>query len=256
MELRVLGAHQCESVNSRLVSILVDQFLALDAGGLTSGLSLADQQRVKAIFLTHQHFDHIRDLATFGINTYSWGVTEIYGLDSVLDVVSTHLLNDVLYPDFRRRPSPDKPAFRFRSVEPGKEIVIGQYRILPVPVNHGVPAVGYWVVSRDGKSFFYTGDTGGGCASCWEIVTPDLLLIEVCMSNQYDAIARESMHMTPRMLREELVGFKRAKGYLPRVVAVHMILAIEDEIRREVAEVARELGADIQLGYEGMTIVL
>ncbi|MGB2799644.1 MAG: 3',5'-cyclic-nucleotide phosphodiesterase [Dehalococcoidia bacterium] len=256
MELEILGAHQCESLNSKLVSLLVGKVVAIDAGSLTSSLTLSDQQRVKAIFITHQHFDHIRDLATFGINAYWWGPINVYALGSVLDVISTHLLNDVVYPDFRYKPLPDKPAFRFCPVEPGKEVVIEGYRVLPLPIEHGVPAVGYWITSPDKKSVFYTGDTGGDCSSCWEVISPDLLVIETCMSNSYESIAQQSGHLSPRLLKEELADFKRLKGYLPPVVVVHMILSIEDEIREEVAQVAKELGADITLGYEGMKITL
>lgn len=256
MELEILGAHQCESLNSKLVSLLVDKVVAIDAGALTSSLTLSDQQRIKAIFITHHHFDHIRDLATFGINAYWRDPVNVYALDSVLDVISTHLLNDVVYPDFLKKPRPDKPAFRFCPVEPGKEVIIDGYRVLPLPIKHGVPEVGYWITSPDGKSIFYTGDTGGGCYSCWEVISPELLVIEVSMSNSFESMAQQSGHLTPRLLKEELIDFKRIKGYLPPVVAIHMVLTIEDQIREEVAQVARELGANITLGYEGMKITL
>jgi len=256
MELEVLGAHQCESRDSKLMSLLIDGVMALDAGAITSSLTLSDQQRIKAILITHHHFDHIRDLATFGINTFGTGPTSVYALDSVLEVISTHIIDGVVYPDFLTRPFPEKPTFRFCPVEPGEEVVIEGYRVVPVPVEHGVPAVGYWVISSDDKSIFYTGDTGGGCSSCWEVVSPDLLVIEVCMSNSYESMAQQSGHMTPRTLKQELLDFKRLRGYLPPVVAVHMILAIEDEIRDEVAQVAEELGVRITLAHEGMKVSL
>ena len=256
MELEVLGAHQCESRDSKLMSLLVDGVMALDAGAITSSLTLSDQQRIKAILITHHHFDHIRDLATFGINNFWTGPTSVYALDSVLEVIRSHIIDGVVYPDFLTRPVPEKPTFRFCPVEAGKEVVIEGYRVIPVPVEHGVPAVGYWVVSSDDKSFFYTGDTGGGCSSCWEVVSPDLLVIEVCMSNSYEPMAQQSGHMTPRLLKQELLDFRRLRGYLPPVVAVHMILAIEDEIRNEVAQVAEELGVRITLAHEGMKVSL
>ena len=256
MELEVLGAHQCESRDSKLMSLLVDGVMALDAGAITSSLTLSDQQRIKAILITHHHFDHIRDLATFGINNFWTGPTSVYALDSVLEVIRSHIIDGVVYPDFLTRPVPEKPTFRFCPVEAGKEVVIEGYRVIPVPVEHGVPAVGYWVASSDDKSFFYTGDTGGGCSSCWEVVSPDLLVIEVCMSNSYEPMAQQSGHMTPRLLKQELLDFRRLRGYLPPVVAVHMILAIEDEIRHEVAQVAEELGVRITLAHEGMKVSL
>jgi cAMP phosphodiesterase len=136
MELEILGAHNCESKDAKLTSLLVDGSVAIDVGSLTSSLSLDAQKMVRAILLTHRHYDHIRDLATFGMNIYSSGPVNIYALDSVLDIISTHLLNDIVYPDFQKKPKPEKPALEFCSLEPNKEINIEGYKVLPVPVNH------------------------------------------------------------------------------------------------------------------------
>ncbi|MBE0415087.1 MAG: MBL fold metallo-hydrolase [Dehalococcoidia bacterium] len=256
MEIVILGAHNCESLNTRLVSLLIDQTIAIDAGGLTSSLSISAQQQIKAILITHHHFDHIRDLATFGMNAYMWGPINVYALDSVLGVISTHLLNDVLYPDFQQKPLPEKPSLKFCPLEPNKEAIIEGYRVLPLPVHHNVPTVGYWITSPDKKSLFYTGDTGSGCSSCWEVVLPELLITEVSVPNSLEMMAQASGHLSPRLLKEELLDFKRIRGYLPPIVTVHMSPHFEGEIREEVAQVAKELEAKITLGYEGMRIVL
>ena len=44
------------------------------------------------------------------------------------------------------------------------------------------------------------------------------------------------------MLKEELLNHPNDKGYIPDVIAVHMNHMLEDRIRRELAEVAEELG--------------
>ena len=44
MEVRILGAHSSEAEGQRMVSFLIDGVLVLDAGGLTSALSLSEQQ--------------------------------------------------------------------------------------------------------------------------------------------------------------------------------------------------------------------
>ena len=43
MKIEFLGAHTTETRSTRLSSLLIDDVLALDAGGLTSSLSLAEQ---------------------------------------------------------------------------------------------------------------------------------------------------------------------------------------------------------------------
>ena len=63
-------------------------------------------------------------------------------------------------------------------------------------------------------------------------------------------------HLSPQLLRQELVDFKRIKGHFPHTLLIHLAPELEDQIREEVGQVAAELGADITLGYEGMKISL
>ena len=67
MELRILGAHNAESKTTRLESHLIDKVLVLDAGGLTRSLSFEEQAGIRAVILSHRHFDHVRDLLPLGI---------------------------------------------------------------------------------------------------------------------------------------------------------------------------------------------
>ena len=141
-------------------------------------------------------------------------------------------------------------------VEPYKIEQIEGYSILAVPLNHSVPSVGYQITSPDGKSVFYTGDTGSGLARCWEQVSPQLLIIEVTTTNQFIELAKESRHLTPQLLEQELITFRKSKGYLPKVVTVHMNPMLEKEIADEIAAVNKSLNSSISLGYEGMQLEL
>jgi ribonuclease BN (tRNA processing enzyme) len=256
MELRILGAHNCETREARLTSLLLDGIIAIDVGGLTSSLTIEEQEGIKAVLVTHHHFDHIRDLATLGMNRYNSGPVPVYALESVLNVISRYLLDGTLYPDFRSRPSPDRPSLRLCPVEPHKELTIEGYVVRPLPVNHCIPAVGYHITAPDNKSVFYTGDTGRNDASLWENVSADLLIIETTLPDKYNDIAEETGHLTPQSLKQELLDFQKARGSLPPVTIVHMSPHIEDDIRREVAQVAAELGAGITPAHEGMRIAV
>ncbi len=57
MEIRILGAHSLESNRTKMVTLLVDGVIALDAGSLTSGLSFPEQMQLKAVLLTHRDLD-------------------------------------------------------------------------------------------------------------------------------------------------------------------------------------------------------
>jgi hypothetical protein len=103
---------------------------------------------------------------------------------------------------------------------------------------------------------FYTGDTTVGISDCWQHVSPRLLITEVAGPNKYEDWLKKAGHFCPRLLREELIQFRRLKGYLPRVIVIHIGNPYEQEIKEEVAQVAQELEVDISLGYEDMRITL
>ncbi len=256
MEVSFPGAHNLESAKTRCVSVLVDGIIALDAGGLTSGLSFAEQQKIEAVLLTHRHYDHIKDIPMLAMNLFLQGNrTAVYSTREVYDILSGYLLDGELYPDFRRQPEAS-PTLKFVTLSADEEIIICGYLVKSVAVNHAVPTCGYEVTSPDGKTLFYSGDTGPGLDSCWQKISPQLLVIEVTSPNRFRDFGLETGHLTPDMLRQELVGFRELKGYLPRIVLVHMNPYLEEEIAREVAVVSRELDAEIVLASEGMRFSL
>ena len=190
------------------------------------------------------------------MNLYLSGTTiDIYATLPVYQALTTHLLNGKLYPNFLERP-PENPTLKFTVIEPYQTRQIEGYSILAVPVNHSVPSVGYQITSPDNKVVFFTGDTGPGLADCWQQVSPQLLVVEVTASNGYEEFGRESGHLTPSLLKQELALFRELKGYLPPVVTVHMSPGLEGEIKTEIAALAEDLNTPITLGYEGMEINL
>ncbi len=102
MEIQILGAHQFESKGARLTSLLIDGTLVIDAGGLTSALSVPEQKKIKTVLFTHHHFDHTRDLVTLAANAaYYWrGQLVAYALRYTLDIVTNCLLDGRIYTNF------------------------------------------------------------------------------------------------------------------------------------------------------------
>jgi len=258
VEIQILGAHLAELRGARLTSLLIDGALAIDAGGLTSALSLAEQQKVETILLTHHHFDHTRDLVTLAANAgYYWRKQlMVYAPQYTLDVVTTCLLDGKIYANFFEYPSKEKPTLMLEAIEPYNRKTIADYDVLAVPVKHSVPAVGYQITSSDGKSLFYTSDTTVGISDCWQHVSPQLLITEVAGPNKYGDWLKKAGHFCAEFLKEELVQFRRLKEYLPRIIIIHIGNPYEKQIEEEVAQVAQELEADISLGHEDMKVSL
>jgi ribonuclease BN (tRNA processing enzyme) len=255
VKIRFLGAHNTETRDTKLSGLLVDDVLALDAGGLTSSLTLSEQLGVKAVLITHRHYDHVKDLPLLAMNRSLNGKTiDVYCLEDTAEAISASLLGGALYPHFLVENGNGRITVRLNIVKPYLKVQIDNYSIIPVPVPHSVPAVGYRISGKGGKSFFYTGDTGPGLADTWERVSAKLLITEVTASNDYQKFCCDKGHLCPSLLKEELLSHLNAKGYIPDVITVHMNHMLEENIRRELGEVAAELGISISMAFEGKQI--
>ena len=255
MKLTVLGAHKTDFKGGGAVSLLVDGRLAIDAGSLTAALSLDEQAAIEAILISHRHFDHVKDLPLFGLNTAFRGTTPVYTTASVRDALLAHLFNPQLWLALTEWP-PERPSLRFEIIDPLTPFAVGEYLITPVPVDHGPPTVGFHV-SRNGRSFFYGADCGpGGLAGAWQTVRADLLVLEVSFASTNREAAERAKHLTPELLEAELKALGEIQGRIPPVLAVHFDPAQEDAIRRELAQVSARLGVEITPGFRGLTIEL
>ena len=161
------------------------------------------------------------------------------------------------YSNFLTRPA-DNPTINFTTIAPLQPFDIKQYQILAVPIKHSVPSVGYQITTPQGKKLFYSGDTRHGLEDVWPRISPDLLIIEVTLPDGLLKSDKEAYHLTPGLLKEELIFFRKLKGYLPKVITVHMSPQSPDRelIDAELKRVAVYLNADINPGYEGLQITL
>lgn len=256
MNIRILGAHNVESKVTRCVSLLIDDTLAIDAGGLTSGLSISAQRKLKTVLITHQHYDHIRDIPALALNlSFNGKSVAVYATPNVRKAIETHLLNGTLYPKFQESPA-TKPTINFKLIEPYKPQAIDFYKVLAIPVNHYDTTVGYQISDNEGKVIFYTADTGPGLLDCWQHTSPQLLVVDLTVPNRYEEFARQTGHLTPALLYEELIKFRELKGYLPKIIAVHMNPSLEKEIKEEVAIVVKTLNTSITIGHEDMQLTI
>jgi len=256
VKVKFLGTHNAESKHTRLVSFLIDGVLAVDAGSLVSELTFPEQREIKAILLSHGHYDHIRAVPAFAFNN-SDRTTRVIATPRTLDILSSHLIDGVVYPKFTSEASfLQKATIKLVPLELFKRQKIEGYEVMAVPVRHPLDGVGFEITSGDGKTLFYTGDTGPGLSSIWGNISPQLIISDVTWPNSLANSAKDAGHLCPEMLKEELTEFRRVNGYLPKVVVIHVSPQHEPEIEEEVREVAKLLGTSIDIAHEGEELIL
>ncbi len=256
MQVRVLGAHNLESLNTRHTCFLVDGVMAIDAGSLASALTAEEQAGVGAVLLTHRHFDHVRDLPTLALSTMETsGSIAVYGLPETIGEVAPRLVDGVLYPDFTKRMTDEGPKLRFNMVTPDDEFEYGPYKVRSHSVPHSAPCVGYVVTGPSGRSFAYCGDCGGGLLPFFQDPAAlSTLFVEVTYGEGMVERARSSNHLTPGLLAAEIAEAKENGASIPRIMVVHRDAKYEHDIEEEIKGVEAALGVEIALAYEDMVV--
>jgi ribonuclease BN (tRNA processing enzyme) len=230
MKLRVLGCSG-GSVRGRFLScFLLNDRIALDAGGLTGPLTLEEQLGVRHVIVSHTHLDHNCGLPFFVDNVFG-RLDEpifVYGTAPVVESLRNHMFNDELWPDFSRLPSAEAPTLKFQEVKPEEVFEIEGLSFTPIEVEHLIPTVGF-VIDDGSGSIIYTSDTGP-THRIWQVASsqPSLkcVITEISFSDDDEALARASGHMTPGILAGELKKISKdvrvlithtKPGHLPRI---------------------------------------
>lgn len=108
------------------------------------GLTTKD---VKAIFITHGHFDHVTGLPELWERDLK---TVVYGPKQTL----------AMWFGKRKNFEYLKPSVTLKNVKPGHKVKVGSLTIEPFMVPHFKDSVGYCVTQK-GKKICYTSDCGG-----------------------------------------------------------------------------------------------
>ncbi len=221
MKIKVLGCYGAEFPNFKPPSFLIDDKILLDAGTTTSSLDEKAQSKISHILLTHSHLDHIKGIPSLADNLFfkkhKKNIT-LVGIRHVLQQIRNSLLNNTVWPDYTRIPSPTKPLIRLKPIRTGVFFKIPGYRIVSEKVNHSIPAIGYIIESSKNKKLLYTSDTGP-TSRLWEksnILSGtrgiDGAIIEVTFPNRMKEAAVKTGHLTPDMLLSEIKKLDHAPG--------------------------------------------
>lgn len=122
--------------------------ILIDAGMSAKQLELAlrridaDPAQLRAIFVTHEHSDHVKGLSTF-LKKYP---LPVYGAEETLEFLDT---NGVV-----------PASCDLTALTPGREEDIGVFGVKAFPTSHDVPCVGYRIHTPDEKTMTIATDLG------------------------------------------------------------------------------------------------
>ena len=221
MKLRVLGCSGAEMPGHNPPGFLVDETILLDAGTVTSVLNDDEQGRLRHIFVTHAHLDHVRSIPSLADNLIlarGQDLVKVHGLETVLRIIQDHVLNDSVWPDFTELPSVDTPVLAYDPMAPGIWKDVNGLRAMAVPVHHSVPASGF-ALEKDGSVLIYTGDTGPTDAIWGVSERVNAVIVEVSFPNEMTDVALKTGHLSPELLKKELEKMKALPG---RVLITHL----------------------------------
>jgi ribonuclease BN (tRNA processing enzyme) len=254
MKLTVLGCSGGIGSGRHTTSLLVDDDVLIDAGtGLTT-LDFEQLVKIDHVFLTHAHLDHVLGLPLLldSVGDLRSAPLVVHALPDVLDVLSKHLFNWQLWPDFREIPNSETPWLRFAPLSLGEAFTLKGRTFRPLPVNHVVPACGIHLATAAG-SLVFSGDTTHSDAFVAALnAIPDLrhLIIETSFENALVDIAKASKHHWPDSLAAELQDL----NVRPKVWITHLKPGNEAAIMNELREAAPDW--DVEALVQGQVIVL
>lgn len=233
MKLRVLGCSGGIGSALHTTSFLLDDDILLDAGTGVGELSLEELRRIRHIFLTHAHLDHVAGLPLL-VDTL-FGVSEqaliVHALPETIDVLRRHVFNWQLWPDFSQLPDPKHPRLRFEPMHVGESRAMDERTVAMLPARHTVPAAGYCISGAAGTVVF-TGDTSPN-ELLWPLLNdlPDLklLMIECAFADRDRELAELARHYCPATLSGDLAKLQ----HRPKIAISHLKPGYEDRIMRE-----------------------
>jgi ribonuclease BN (tRNA processing enzyme) len=251
--IRILGASGGIGQGLRTTSLLVNGHILVDAGTGVGDLTLAELMQIDQVFLTHAHLDHIACLPFLAdaVGLARPAPIRVRALAATLEALRQHILNDVIWPDFTRIPSPARPCLELLPLTAGQAVNAGDCTLTPLPAAHSVPAVGYLVANTQ-ASLAFSGDSGP-CDAFWQALAGVRglrhLILEASFPAAQARLAQISGHHSPATFAQALAGLQTGMD----VWVTHLKPGVEEQILQEIAQAigtpARPLAQGVELKF-------
>jgi len=235
----VLGAHGIKSKGHGTSAFYLNEKNVIDAGNLLDPLE-EKTAKIENIWLTHSHLDHISDIAYVIENYFHMRHTtlNIIGLPETIKAVKEHFFNDIVWPDYSviNMANSEDMAVKYTELKLGVIYDIGDNETLEAfKTDHTVASCGY-IVTKKQKSILITADTYS-LDKVIEIVDArkeiKTIVIECSFPSSMKKLAKQSKHLTPKVLFSKLERLQRDDL---RLFINHLKPSYIDEIRNEIEE--------------------
>lgn len=246
----------------------IDEETCIDMGGdaLIEAERFGDFKNLRQVLVTHTHEDHlnyamlgVRKMATerapepltFYMTDRAFEMAEFYRREPYILKGETRMMED-------------KNIIRFEKLEFGKEVTIGDKKVLPLRGNHlgnvDENSANYFITLKNGHTMYYGLDTGYYLEETFEALKGrhiDILISECTYGN--DATRPEKpfghldqyscMRVFHRLFDQGTID-ANTRIYLTHINHTHT--ATHAELSRFFAEA--DLPCKIEVGYDGMEI--
>lgn len=239
----------CATAQQHLSCFVIDDRVAIDAGSLAMATTDIQKQKIRDVVLTHAHLDHIAGLPLFVDDLFAV-LREpicIHADEKVIETLERDVFNWSVYPRFSELNNQHGEVLSYHPFEADKEFEVAHLKIKPVEVNHKVPTVGF-IISGEETKIAITGDTAE-TDNFWKFLNEeeslDALLIECAFPTELNDLACSSHHLTPKLLKQELLKFKHRNC---PVYAINLKPMYREQIVRELADLRIENLQILQVG--------
>lgn len=231
MRVRVLGCSGGIGDGRRTTSLLIDDDILIDCGTGVGDLTLDEMARLRHVFITHTHLDHIAALPLLVDTIFGSLQREplvIHAQRASMEIIKRHIFNWEIWPDFFELPERDRPVVQFEEMEAGQEVDLDGRTLEMVRVNHTVPAVGYILANHE-RTIAFSGDTTTN-DTLWDALNRherlDLLIVECAFGNHQRGLSESAKHYCPQSLAVDLDRLR----HRPKVLISHLKPGEEERI--------------------------
>jgi len=197
------------AANSGSTCIQVSERILIDAGTGLALLNLEQMKKIRHVFLTHAHLDHVCCLPIFLANIIGHnhdGPITIHANKVTIEALKQHIFNHLLWPDFTNLPAHEPQLIQWNTLISRQVVEIDGITITAFDTSHSVATLGY-AVRKAGVHTVFAADTTLTAALIGELnqfQQVDHLILECSFASTDEALAKRTGHLTPALIKQLL----------------------------------------------------